>query len=110
MSEKSDLDYLRQLGNGESIDSLCHQNEWTVEAFNQWWQSQLQSRLPTYLDSLALDVSEPVDIQRDACGIPHIYARNDHDLFLGFGFALAQDRLFQLDYLASLIFYLVGQI
>jgi len=99
MSEKSDLDYLRQLGNGESIDSLCHQNEWTGEAFNQWWQSQLQSRLPTYLDSLALDVSEPVDIQRDACGIPHIYARNDQDLFLGFGFALAQDRLFQLDYL-----------
>ena len=99
MTEKNDLDYLRQLGNGERIESLCRQNDWTRETFNQWWQSQLHSRLPVDHDSLALDVSEPVEIERDAWGIPHIFATNDRDLFVGFGFALAQDRLFQLDYL-----------
>ena len=32
-------------------------------------------------------------------GIPSIHADNDDDLFFGFGYAMAQDRLFQLDYL-----------
>ena len=36
---------------------------------------------------------------RDNLGIPHIYAANDADLFVGFGYAMAQDRLFQLDWL-----------
>ena len=38
-------------------------------------------------------------IERDNHGIPHIFADSDRDLFVGFGFALAQDRWFQLDYL-----------
>src|SRR5262249_12687574 len=44
-------------------------------------------------------VRSPVQIERDSLGIPHIFADNDADLFFGFGYALAQDRLFQLDYL-----------
>ncbi|MEO2022275.1 MAG: penicillin acylase family protein [Pirellulaceae bacterium] len=99
MTEQADLDYLRQLGGGERIESLCRQNDWTRETFNQWWQSQLHARLPVNHDSLALNVSDPVEIERDAWGIPHIFATNDRDLFVGFGFSLAQDRLFQLDYL-----------
>jgi penicillin amidase len=38
-------------------------------------------------------------IRRDRWGIPHISADSDADLFTGLGFAMAQDRLFQLDYL-----------
>jgi len=40
-----------------------------------------------------------VRIERDRWGIPHVFAANDSDLFFGFGYATAQDRLFQLDYL-----------
>lgn len=40
---------------------------------------------------------EPVEIIRDTWGIPHIYARNQHDLFFAQGFVAAQDRLWQLD-------------
>jgi penicillin amidase len=40
-----------------------------------------------------------VRIERDRWGIPHVEAGDDRDLFLGFGYATAQDRLFQLDYL-----------
>jgi len=38
-------------------------------------------------------------IERDRWGIPHIFADNQHDLWFAFGFAMAQDRLFQMDYL-----------
>jgi penicillin amidase len=38
-----------------------------------------------------------VEVLRDRWGVPHIYARNSHDLFFAQGFVAAQDRLFQLD-------------
>ena len=42
-------------------------------------------------------LKEPVEILRDQWGVPHIYAKNDADLFFAQGFVAAQDRLFQLD-------------
>ncbi len=39
----------------------------------------------------------PVRVQRDRWGVPHIYARNQHDLFFAQGFVVAQDRLFQME-------------
>jgi penicillin amidase len=44
-------------------------------------------------------VSQDLAIARDEWGIPHVFATNDEDLFFGFGYAMAQDRLWQLDYL-----------
>ncbi|MGH3183194.1 MAG: penicillin acylase family protein, partial [Streptosporangiaceae bacterium] len=41
----------------------------------------------------------PVTIIRDARGIPHITAANVHDLYLAEGYAMAQDRLWQMDVL-----------
>ena len=43
-------------------------------------------------------LTEPVEVLRDRWGVPHIYARNSHDLFFAQGFVVAQDRLFQLDW------------
>jgi len=37
-------------------------------------------------------------VLRDSWGIPHIYAKNQQDLFFAQGFVAAQDRLFQLDW------------
>jgi penicillin amidase len=42
-------------------------------------------------------LKQPVEVLRDRWGIPHIYAKNAHDLFFAQGFVAAQDRLFQLD-------------
>ncbi len=39
----------------------------------------------------------PVSIVRDERDIPHITARNEHDLFEAQGFAEGSDRLFQID-------------
>lgn len=42
-------------------------------------------------------LKEPVEVLRDEWGVPHIYAKNQADLFFAQGFVTAQDRLFQLD-------------
>lgn len=44
-----------------------------------------------------LGLSQPVEVLRDRWGVPHIYARNQRDLFFAQGVIAAQDRLFQLD-------------
>jgi len=41
--------------------------------------------------------SAEISIIRDGRGIPHVFAENDEDLFFGYGYQLAVDRLFQLD-------------
>ncbi len=41
---------------------------------------------------------QPVEVLRDARGIPHIYASTDHDLFFAQGYVHAQDRFWQMDY------------
>ncbi len=38
-----------------------------------------------------------VSISRDEWGVPHVFASTIRDLYWGFGFALAEDRLFQID-------------
>lgn len=42
-------------------------------------------------------LKEPVEVLRDKWGVPHIYAKNSHDLFYAQGVTAAQDRLFQID-------------
>jgi penicillin amidase len=39
---------------------------------------------------------EPVEVIRDKWGVPHIYAKNEADLFFAQGYVAAQDRLWQL--------------
>jgi penicillin amidase len=42
-------------------------------------------------------LTSPVDVYRDAMGIPNIYAANAHDLFFAQGYVHAQDRFWQMD-------------
>jgi penicillin amidase len=42
-------------------------------------------------------VDGPVTIARDQRGVPHIRAGSVHDLFVAEGYAMASDRLFQMD-------------
>lgn len=53
--------------------------------------------LPDYETSINLNgISEPVDIQWDEFGVPHIYAENEQDLYYALGYVHAQDRLWQM--------------
>lgn len=55
---------------------------------------------PRTPDSTSLSVPglrAPVEVRRDTWGVPHIYAKNQRDLFFAQGFVVAQDRLFQME-------------
>ncbi|MFO1095262.1 MAG: penicillin acylase family protein [Planctomycetaceae bacterium] len=90
---------LRRLGNGEPIATVRAAAGLSPADFDAWWQSELAARTPEASGECRCLVGNSVRIDRDAHGIPYIFADNDADLFFGFGFAMAQDRLFQLDYL-----------
>ena len=40
-----------------------------------------------------------VTIIRDEYGVPHVFADTEYDLYFGYGYAVAQDRLFQMEML-----------
>lgn len=95
----SEMEILRQLGAGQSIHSICQQLQIPTEDFHSWWQEQLRRRNQDTRNHVTVPVGADVSIRRDRHGIPHITADNDSDLFFGFGWAIAEDRLFQLDWL-----------
>jgi penicillin G amidase len=57
---------------------------------------ETEGRLPT------AGISAPVDVFRDAGGVPHIRARSETDAFFALGFVHAQDRLAQMLWLLRL--------
>ena len=92
-------DFLRPLGAGQAIGAISQSVGWTRADFDAWWRLETASRVPLVKGSLSARISAEATIHRDRWGIPHIRAENQDDLFFTFGFAMAQDRLFQLDYL-----------
>ena len=69
------------------------------DEFESLWKKTAASRVPVTSGSFRAPVARAVEIERDRCGIPHIFAESDEDLFVAFGYAMGQDRLFQLDWL-----------
>ncbi len=63
--------------------------------------SHIKTRaIPDYNEDVDLtSLSAEVTVYRDSLGIPHIYARNDLDLYRTVGYVMAQDRLWQMDLL-----------
>lgn len=49
------------------------------------------------LSPLAANAASDVTILRDDWGVPHVYADDTYGLFAGFGYAVAEDRLFQME-------------
>src|SRR4051812_35988662 len=95
----SHRDILRRLGAGEPIEAICKQAGWTRDEFTSWWRRETTSRASRTSGQVITGVKREATIERDRWGIPHIFADNHRDLWFAFGFAMAQDRLFQLDYL-----------
>ena len=59
-----------------------------------------QKPLPDYNKDLQLHgLQSEVLVLRDKYAIPHIYAENEHDLYLAVGYIMAQERLWQMDLL-----------
>ncbi|MER7171518.1 penicillin acylase family protein [Streptomyces mesophilus] len=68
-------------------------------AFGAWWSiSTVRASLPQTKGSISLEgLTAPVDVRRDAQGIPQIYADTSEDLFRAQGFVQAQDRFWEMD-------------
>jgi penicillin amidase len=49
------------------------------------------------LAALAVHSADAAEIVRDKFGVPHIYGDSVPDAFFGYGYAVAEDRLFQLE-------------
>ena len=90
---------LTHLGLGKSIDAACRAAGIPRDEFDHWWQTEITARNPQLSGNGTTALNGDVEIVRDPFGVPHIFASNDNDLFYGFGWAMAQDRLWQLDYL-----------
>ena len=96
---QQDKDRLLKLGAGDSIQAICDGEGITREQFDQCWKDQTTARVPSMEGSRTVSsLSGGVDIVRDEWGVSHILAETDDSLFFGYGFATAQDRLWQLDY------------
>jgi len=56
--------------------------------------------LPDYNADLRLTgLHAPVEVYRDSFAIPHVYAADEHDLYMAVGYLMAEDRLWQMDFL-----------
>lgn len=65
-----------------------------------WYWRVSRSCLPQTTGTIRLPgLRAPVDVRRDARGIPHVSADSPEDLYFAQGFVTAQDRLFQMDLL-----------
>ncbi len=64
-----------------------------------WVKRTAQESFPQIEGEIQLAILDgPVDIYRDAYGVPHIYATTQHDLFVAQGYVHAQERFWQMDF------------
>lgn len=91
---------LTHLGRGTSIADACATAGIPRSEFDAWWREECRKRVPAATGTRRVaGLAGSARIERDRWGIPHISAATDAALFFGLGYATAQDRLFQLDFI-----------
>jgi penicillin amidase len=69
-----------------------------LSPFTGFWQNGEKQSVAKSETVLKLDsLREEVVIRYDDMGVPHIFAKNDYDLYYAQGYVTAQDRLWQMD-------------
>ena len=64
-----------------------------------WFQRTVSKSQPQISGTITVaGIHDLVEIIRDVHGMPHIYAQNEPDLFFAMGYAMAQDRLWQMEF------------
>lgn len=61
----------------------------------RWWFLARSAKPGT--DAVVAGLRAPVEVWRDSMGVPHVWARDEEDLFRAMGYVHAQDRLFQME-------------
>src|SRR5579883_2266712 len=87
------------LAAGQGLAEIARAADVPIAEAQRLWDDLCRQRIPPASDTLTGAVSAPVEIIRDSYGVPHVYARTERDLFFGLGYAMAQDRLWLMDYM-----------
>ncbi len=85
-----------------------------LDPFHGFWQNAESDSLP-YAERIDINgLQDAVQVYYDDHGIPHIFAQNDHDLYMAQGYVVAQHRLWQMDFqtyaAAGRISELIGEV
>lgn len=64
---------------------------------NGFWQNAESKHILPIENLKIKGLQKPVTIRFDENMVPHIFAQNDHDLYLAQGYITARDRLWQMD-------------
>src|SRR6185437_10970893 len=87
------------LGDGQDLAEIARAAGVTSAETENLWNEIIRSRVPATSDRLVGGVAASVEVIRDSYGVPHVYAQHERDVFFGLGLAMAQDRLWQMDYM-----------
>lgn len=80
-----------------AVADMCRADGITAAEFAAARDAYLKRRLPPTNAQLGAAVEKSIEIVRDRAGVPHVVAATTHDRYFGLGFAMAQDRLWQMD-------------
>jgi penicillin amidase len=92
-----DSTLLAALRDTRPLDIICSDAGVSIEQFTAARDSWLRRNATLTDQTISAPVGGNVEIIRDRAGVPHIHARTSPDLVFGLGFAMAQDRLWQMD-------------
>ncbi len=70
-----------------------------LDPVNGLWRTARLSERPPETTLRITGLENAVTVERDVRGVPHIFAESDSDAVMALGYVVAQDRLFQLDFL-----------
>ena len=99
LSEGQQRVALRVLRSPSNIAEAAKDAGTTEELARAWITAYLAEKASLGAAKIQTGVVHGAEIVRDKRGVPHISADDQADLYFALGFAEAQDRLWQLDYL-----------
>jgi penicillin amidase len=69
-----------------------------LNPFTGFWQNAEKLQTQKNVNIALKGTKEAVDVVYDDRMIPHIFAKNDHDVYFAQGYVTAMNRLFQMDF------------
>lgn len=70
-----------------------------LDPWDGLYRTARQAEHPAAQEVALPGLDGPVVVERDRRGVPHLFAESDRDAVRALGYVVAQDRLFQLDFL-----------
>ncbi len=70
-----------------------------LDPFHGFWQNAVSDPLDIRYDTSLLQLKDEVHIQYELNLIPHIFAKNDYDLYFTQGYITAHHRLWQMEFI-----------